>query len=166
MNSSPTLPPLFCLWQPFIETKRAWHFFKDKLVDAKDGGELNKGKRSSFGGTLLLCHRLWPFPFVLTRQGSTLSKWPMSFVRDSSHPLFFYSLSICHLQWPHDATASVSSVTTLTLKMNKIGGKERSRREVLKKKELTSSFNWASECPGGHHYPNIRTNLTCLLLEM
>lgn len=91
----------------------------------------------------------------------------------SSRPFFVH---ICHLQWRHDATASVSSLTTLshTLthtqthtgdRQERVEGKRGGEQERQRKRENTSSFNCVSECPSGLHYPDIRRNLSCLLLE-
>lgn len=147
-------------------------FFFFKQVCWHESGELNKGESSSVNGTLLDCHSMWPFPFVLTSQSFALSKWPTSFVSESSlpvPPLFLFSFfvsAICndcvtprllchHWQRTHTHTGT------------KQGRAERKKVEIEEtaKEELTSSFNCVSECPRRLHYPGIRRNLTCLLLE-
>lgn len=92
--------------------------------------------------TLLNCHTLWPFLFVLTSRGFSLSKWPVSVCKrffpswppPNTHTLFFL---ICHLQWLRDATASVSSVTMLTrtLGLNKRAGRNKVGRQNRLRKE-------------------------------
>lgn len=141
-----------------------------RQVSWRESGELNKGESSSVNGTLLHCHSLWPFLFVQTSQGFSLSKWPTPFVSDPSLPVPFFFPHICHLQWLRDATASVSSVTTLTHTQRDQTRERRKRKKVGRQKRqwkraLTSSFNCVSECPSRLHYPGILRNLTCLLLE-
>lgn len=108
---------------------------------------------------------------LFTQAGESLSKWPVSFVSNSSLPVLFFSLHIHHLQWLRDATASVSSVTVLSLALSlscqhtHTDNKKGESSSDWGKWENTSSFNCVSKRPSGLHYPGIQRKLSCLLSE-